>query len=78
MGYFLLVLQHNISVVCVLYDEGGTVSNCCAVLLDVFDIRAYNPANMELVNQDEVLLIGYLNGKDCSSGLILYRSANRK
>ena len=33
-----------------------------AVLLDVFQIKTFNPATNEVISADEVLLIGYVEG----------------
>ena len=55
--------QFNTSVVGVLCDVDGVDSVAYAVLLDVFRIKTYHPDTDDLMSQEEVVLVGYLEGK---------------
>ena len=46
-----------------LCDVGGDASIAYALLLDVFMLKTYHPDSGELTEQEEVALVGYLEGK---------------
>ena len=55
--------KFNTSVVGVLCDVDGVDSVAYAVLLDVFRIKTHHPDSGDLISQEEVVLVGYLEGK---------------